>query len=134
MKTKGFRIITVTIKTAFEGAYEFASCPENFPKWAIGLMASITKTDRGWVAATPHGEGLFCFAPQNEFGVLDYSIQYEGRAEAYVPFRIFPNGGGTQAELMLFKDVEVSDDDFDRETKRVQQDLRYLKNYLESSM
>ncbi len=72
--------------------------------------------------------------PTNEFEVLDYSIQHDGKSSVYIRFRIVPNGEGIQAELIQFRKNEMSDDEFDQETKQVQQNLGYLKNPLASSV
>ena len=42
--------ISVSINRSAAQVYEFASNPENLPKWAAGLSGSIEKLDEEWLA------------------------------------------------------------------------------------
>ena len=42
--------ISVSINRSAAQVYEFASDPENLPKWAAGLSGSIKKVDEDWIA------------------------------------------------------------------------------------
>ena len=47
--------ISVSINRPAAQVYEFASNPENLPKWAAGLSGSIKKVDEDWMADSPMG-------------------------------------------------------------------------------
>ena len=49
--------ISVSINRSAAQVYEFASNPENLPKWAAGLSGSIKKINEDWVAEAPMGRG-----------------------------------------------------------------------------
>ena len=71
MKTKlDVRHISVSINRPSNEVYEFASNPENLPKWATGLGGSIRKVNGEWTADTPMGKAKIRFAKKNQFGIL----------------------------------------------------------------
>ena len=49
------RTITVRIARPQHEVYDFASVPENFPRWASGLARSLKKVNGEWIADTPEG-------------------------------------------------------------------------------
>ena len=49
------RQLCVTIERPPGEVYDFASLPENFPKWAAGLGNSVTRAAGGWIAQTAQG-------------------------------------------------------------------------------
>ena len=55
------RKLSVSIDRAATEAYEFLSRPENFPKWASGLGASLRQAGADWIAETPDGPATVCF-------------------------------------------------------------------------
>jgi hypothetical protein len=132
MKTHQVRILNVTIDIPMAVAYDFAQQPQNFPKWAAGLSNSLQKTDRGWVANTPAGDAIVEFSGPNAFGVLDHRVQMPGRPEVYIPLRMVANGDGTEVELMLLRQPDMSDNDFERDAALIEKDLASLKKLLEN--
>jgi uncharacterized membrane protein len=44
------RHISVSINLPADEVYEFASNPENLPKWAAGLSGSIKNVNGDWIA------------------------------------------------------------------------------------
>jgi uncharacterized membrane protein len=61
------RHIGVSINRPANEVYEFASNPENLPKWATGLGGSIRKVRGEWMADTPMGKAKIRFAEKNQF-------------------------------------------------------------------
>ena len=57
--------ISVSINRSAAQVYEFASNPENLPKWAAGLSGSIKKVDEDWIAESPMGTVKVNFAEKN---------------------------------------------------------------------
>jgi hypothetical protein len=66
--------ISVSINRSAAQVYEFASNPENLPKWAAGLSGSIKKVDENWITESPMGTVKVKFAEKNKFGVLDHDV------------------------------------------------------------
>lgn len=133
MKSHEVRIISQTINAPIAAAYNFAQRPENFPKWAAGLSKSLHKTTEGWVADTPQGEAIVRFSEPNAHGVLDHWVSMAGKTEVYIPLRMIANGSCTEVELVLFRQPEMNDLDFEHDAGLVLQDLNALKKLLEAS-
>lgn len=133
MTTLPVRILSTTVGVPLATAYAFASQPPNFPKWAAGLSQSLHETDAGWVADTPAGRAIVRFSDPNPHGVLDHWVRIDGKAEIYIPLRMIANGSGTEVELVLYRQPEMSDADFERDAASVTQDLAALKALLEGA-
>ena len=69
------RALAVRIKRPAAEAYEFLSLPENFPKWASGLGASLRRNGDDWVVETSEGPATVRFSERNAYGVLDHQIR-----------------------------------------------------------
>jgi uncharacterized membrane protein len=50
--------IFVSIERSAAEVYEFASNPENLPKWAGGLSGAIKKVNDQWIAEAPIGREM----------------------------------------------------------------------------
>src|SRR5919108_1328947 len=97
------RTISVCINRPVDVVYNFASIPENFPKWASGLGKSITKSNDEWIAETPQGSMKVRFTERNSFGVLDHYVMPEPGLEIYIPMRVISNGTGSELIFTLFR-------------------------------
>jgi uncharacterized membrane protein len=60
--------ISVSINRSSAEVYEFASNPENLPKWAAGLSGSIKKIDEDWIAESSMGRVKVKFAAKINSG------------------------------------------------------------------
>jgi hypothetical protein len=80
-------------------AYEFASNPENLPKWAAGLSGSIKNVNEDWIAESSMGTVKVKFAETNKFGVLKSRGNFAIRVKVYNPMRVFPNNDGSELVL-----------------------------------
>jgi len=54
--------VSLSIGRPLGQVYEFVSNPENFPQWAKGLGASLSKKDDAWLVETPEGPVKIRFA------------------------------------------------------------------------
>src|SRR5256885_16888560 len=68
------RTMSVRIARAQREVYDFASVPENFPRWASGLARSLKKVNGEWIAGTPEGPVKVRFTERNAFGILDHHV------------------------------------------------------------
>jgi len=136
--------------------YEYARNPANLPAWAAGLGASVELLDGQWVAESPTGRVVVAFVPTNEFGVLDHRVTLpSGRVVvAFVPtnefgvldhrvtlpsgrtvdnpMRVVVDGVGCEVVFTVRRRRGLSDEEFDRDTDAVRNDLATLKRVLES--
>lgn len=123
--------ICVSIERPATEVYEFASNPENLPKWAGGLSGSIKKVHDEWLAEAPMGTVKVRFAERNRFGVLDHEVTLASGIKFYNPMRIFPNNDGSEVIFTLYRRADVSDREFADDAEAVQRDLKKLKTLLE---
>ena len=123
--------ITVSINRSAAQVYEFASNPENLPKWAAGLSGSIKQINEEWIAESPMGTVKVKFAEKNIFGVLDHDVTLSSGAKFYNPMRVFPNNEGSELLFTVYRRPDVSDQEFAADAKAVEKDLAKLKTLLE---
>src|SRR5262249_55828123 len=95
------------------------------------FVRSVRREENQWVLETLDGPMRICFAPQNEFGILDHVVRLPGGVEVTNPMRVVPNGVGSEVLFTLFQRLGMSDDQFDKDARMVERDLRMLKNILE---
>jgi len=127
------RHISVSIKQSADQVYEFASNPENLPKWASGLSGSIKNVNGDWVAESPMDKVKIEFAVQNIFGVLDHDITLSSGKKFYNPMRVFPNNDGSELIFTLYLRPGMTDQVFAEDAATVAKDLQKLKTLLEGS-
>jgi len=123
--------ISVSINRSAAQVYEFASNPENLPKWAAGLSGAIKKIDEDWIAEAPMGRVKVKFAEKNQFGVLDHDVTLPSGVKVYNPMRVFLNNDGSELVFTLYRRQEVSDQEFAEDANAVEKDLAKLKTLLE---
>lgn len=125
------RHISVFINRPPNEVYDFASNPENLPKWATGLGGSIKNVDDEWIAESPMDKIKIWFAEKNKFGILDHDVIVESGLKIHNPMRVVPNGKGSEVIFTLFRQPDMSDEKFLEDAKWVEKDLRILKDLLE---
>ncbi len=123
--------ISVSINRPAAEIYEFASNPENLPKWAAGLSGSITQVGEDWLAESPMGTVKVKFAENNAFGVLDHDVTLPSGVAVYNPMRVFPNHDGSELVFTLYRRPDMSDRMFEEDASLVERDLERLKSLLE---
>jgi len=123
--------ISVSINRSAAQVYEFASDPENLPKWAAGLSGSVKKVNEDWIAEAPMGKVKVKFAEKNQFGVLDHDVTLPSGVKVYNPMRVFPNNDGSELVFTLYRRPDVSDQEFAEDANSVERDLAKLKLLLE---
>ena len=123
--------ISVSINRPADQVYEFASNPENLPKWAAGLSGSIKNVNSEWIAESPIGRVKVKFADKNKFGILDHDVTLPSGTKVYNPMRVFPNNDGSELIFTLYRRPDMSDEMFTEDVMAVTRDLDKLKTMLE---
>lgn len=124
--------LNVSIESEPKKVYEFASNPENLPKWAKGLCESVRKDGGEWIAKSPQGEVKVRFAPANEYGILDHVVTLPNNRQLLVPMRVVSNGKGSEVIFTFFRPDSMTEADYTRDIGFIKQDLQNLKKALES--
>ena len=123
--------ISVSIDRPPADIYAFVINPENLPKWASGLSGSIKKVGADWIAESPMGPVKVAFVEKNGFGVLDHLVTLPSNVAVLNPMRVMPNGEGSEVVFTLYRRPDMSDEEFARDEKWVEKDLRTLKGLME---
>lgn len=125
------RHVSISINNSAEKVYEFASDPENLPKWAAGVSGSIKNVNGEWITESPMGMVKIKFADKNKFGILDHDVTLPSGETFYNPMRVFPNKGGSELIFTLYQRPEMSDRDFGKDEEQIKADLEKLKALVE---
>jgi hypothetical protein len=133
MTASDVRHISVAINRSPREVYDFASKPENLPRWARGLAGWIENVGGGeWIAKSPMGTVRVRFVELNAFGVLDHDVTLESGVSVHNPMRVVARSGGrSEVTFTLFRRPDISDAEFEADAGAVQKDLRALKELLE---
>jgi hypothetical protein len=126
------RHVSVSVRRPPGQVYEYASQPENLPKWAAGLAGSFERRGERWVAkGGPLGEVEVSFAPSNEFGVLDHAVTLPDGETVHNALRVIPNAQGSEVVFTVFRRPGMSRDQFEKDAAAVKRDLDALKALVE---
>ena len=114
--------------------YDFASDPKNLPRWAAGLARSeVRKDGEEWIADAPFGRVRVRFVPRNSLGVMDHDVTLDSGVTIHNPMRVVPHGDGSEFVFTLIRQPGMSDARFIEDKAAVENDLRTLKDVLEST-
>jgi len=123
--------VSVSIDRSADDVYDFASNPENLPKWAAGLSGSIKTIKGDWIAESPMGVVKVQFASENKFGIPDHHVTLPSGETFYNPMRVFPNNSGSELIFTVYQKQDVSAEMFAEDANAVTRDLEKLKSLLE---
>lgn len=124
--------ISISINRSPMDIYNFASNPENLPKWAAGLSGStIRKSGDFWICESPMGQVKVKFALKNSFGVMDHDVTLPSGEINHNPFRVHSNGDGGEVVFTLYKLPRMSAKEFEQDENLIKKDLETLKSLLE---
>lgn len=122
------RTLNVLLPCNWQALYERIWRPENFPEWASGLSgADMCQEGPVWKATGPGGTVKIRFTDHNDFGVMDHWVELADGKTVYVPLRVIANGKGSEVQLTLFIQPEMTSDKFEEDTEWVRRDLEALK-------
>ena len=127
------RTITCSISRPPSKVYEFASNPENLPKWVRSFCLSVKMSGDDWLMETPTGWIGIRFVPANDFGILDHVVTLPDGQSILNPMRVVANGAGSEVMFTLFQLPSMTDEQFLQDAGMVEADLRTLKMVLEGS-
>jgi hypothetical protein len=125
------RRIAVVVARPFAEVDAFLRDPLNWPAWASGLAADIVKVEDGWRIRNPSGEAHLRFVAPDAAGVYDHVVTLPDGREVHMPMRAASAGGGTEIALTLIRQPEITDEDFARDGRWIEDDLGALKRRLE---
>jgi hypothetical protein len=125
------RHISCVVSASPESVYEFASNPDNLPRWAAGLASTeVVREGDVLLVDSPMGKVIVRFVPQNEYGVIDHDVTLSSGTTVRNPVRILSHPTGSEI-VFTIRQIDLTDDEFDRDTSLVEQDLERLKQLME---
>lgn len=126
------RHISCVIAASPEAVYAFAADPDNLPKWAAGLAkAAISRDGEDVIVDSPMGRVRVRFVPRNALGVLDHDVTLPTGTTVNNPLRVIAHPEGAEV-IFTIRQIELTDDEFDRDCRLVADDLATLKHLMES--
>jgi uncharacterized protein YndB with AHSA1/START domain len=125
------RHVSCVISVSPELVYEFASNPDNLPKWAAGLAKTeVVREGDVLLVDSPMGKVAVRFVPRNEYGVLDHDVTLPSGTTVTNPVRVLAHPEGSEV-VFTIRQIELTDDEFNRDTGMVEGDLERLKRLME---
>lgn len=82
------------------------------------------------VAASPMGDVRVRFAPPNDFGVLDHDVTLPSGEVVNNPLRVLDHPDGAEV-VFTVRQLDASDEDFERDCATVARDLEALRELVE---
>lgn len=125
------RHVARVIRRTPDEVYEFAANPANLPKWAAGLANSpVTIDGDRLLVDSPMGQVTVRFVPHNDLGVLDHDVTLPSGTVVNNPVRVLSHPNGAEI-LFTVRQIELSDEEFERDLGMVADDLKRLEEVLE---
>ncbi len=125
------RHISCVVSASPDSVYEVASNLDNLPRWAAGLASTeVVREGDVLLVDSPMGKVIVRFVPQNEYGVIDHDVTLPSGTTVRNPVRILSHPMGSEI-VFTIRQIELTDDEFDRDTSLVEQDLERLKQLME---
>ncbi|WP_306436602.1 MULTISPECIES: SRPBCC family protein [unclassified Rhodococcus (in: high G+C Gram-positive bacteria)] len=102
------------------------------PKWAAGLANSpVTIDGDRLLVDSPMGQVAVRFVPHNDLGVLDHDVTLPSGTVVNNPVRVLSHPNGAEI-LFTVRQIELSDEEFERDLGMVADDLKRLEEVLEA--
>ncbi|WP_256981045.1 MULTISPECIES: SRPBCC family protein [unclassified Rhodococcus (in: high G+C Gram-positive bacteria)] len=125
------RHVSRVIGRTRDEVYEFAANPANLPTWATGLANTpVTIDGDRLIAESPMGQVTVRFVPHNDLGVLDHDVTLPSGTVVNNPVRVLSHPNGAEI-LFTVRQIELSDEEFERDLATVAEDLKRLAQVLE---
>ncbi|CAD6002855.1 SRPBCC family protein [Agreia sp. COWG] len=125
------RHVSRVISASPHTVYEVAANIDTLPKWASGLAHSEVTRDGDllWVDS-PMGRVSLRFVAPNEFGILDHDVTLPSGVTVTNPLRVLAHPNGAEV-IFTVRQLDLSDDEFDRDATTVGEDLDRLRSLVE---
>ncbi len=104
--------VSVSISRPMKDVYDYAANPEHLPKWAAGKVKVK-------------------FVDKNSFGIIDHDVTLPNGVVVHNPLRVVKNGEGSEVIFTVFRQANMSDQDYEKDVSSVKKDLQSLKQILE---
>lgn len=111
--------------------YEVVADPNQLSRWAEGLArAAVSRDGEDLIVVSPMGEVRVRFVPRNDYGVADHDVTLPSGTRVNNPLRVLAHPQGSEV-LFSVRQIELTDDEFERDCAMVAADLERLKDLIE---
>lgn len=125
------RHVSTVIRRTPAEVYAYAAEPDHLPAWAAGLAeAPVTREGDTLLIESPMGQVRVRFVPRNEHGILDHDVVLPSGTVVTNPIRVLAHPEGAEV-LFTVRQIELTDDELERDVRTVEADLARLKAILE---
>jgi len=112
--------------------YAFVADPDNLPRWAAGLAGSeVVHEGSALRVESPMGPVTVTFVPRNDYGVADHDVRLPSGDVVNNPVRILAHPHGAEI-VFTVRQLDLSDEEFERDVAAVGADLDTLKRVIEA--
>lgn len=126
------RTVSVSIQSPPERLYDYLADATRFPEWSA-FVTKIVPAGAAWRATTPLGTLHIEFEPRNPYRILDHTVTTADGTRIHVPMRVVPNDSdGSEVMLSVFRQPDMSDEQYLADIATVRDDLASLKRVIES--
>lgn len=127
-----FDTVSVSIDTSPEEVWRFVSDLNNW-KLFSDFGKNLDKiSDTEWVAHTSQGDVRVIPAFDKEKLLLDHWCILPSGDKQYIPYRVVPNGYGSELIMTNQQTSSVSDKDYAEQLKWMKKELETIKKILEA--
>lgn len=127
------RHVSTVIRRSPEEVYAYAADPGHLPAWAAGLaQGEVTRRGDTLLVDSPMGRVQVRFVPRNELGVVDHDVVLPSGTVVTNPMRVLAHPQGAEV-LFTVRQIELTDEELERDVALVAADLERLREILESS-
>ena len=111
--------------------YGVVAEPDNLPLWSQGLAtAEISRDSDDLVVESPMGEARGRFVQRNHLGVTDHDVLLPSGTIVTNPLRVLAHPHGSEV-VFTMRQVELTDEEFERDCRTVAEDLDRLAGLVE---
>ena len=125
-------VSTVIHRPAAE-VYAYVAEPDHLVAWASGLaQGELERQGDSLLVDSPMGRVTVRFVARNDLGVLDHDVTLPSGTVVTNPVRVLEHPDGAEV-LFTVRQIELDDEELERDVRRVAADLTRLKAILERS-
>lgn len=127
-----FDTVSVSIKAKPEKVWEFVSDPNNWKQFS-DFGKDMQKVSEGeWIAHTSQGDVRVILKFDKDRLLLDQICIIPSGEKQFIPYRVVPNGEGSELIMTNQQTATVSDGDYTEQLKWMKDELNNIKKIMEA--
>ncbi|MHA6512930.1 SRPBCC family protein [Tessaracoccus sp. Z1128] len=125
------RHLSRVIPRPADEVYCFVANPDNLVRWAAGLaQGDAVRKGPDLIVGSPMGQVTVRLVPVNDYGVFDHDVTLPSGIVVTNPARVLPHPDGCEV-LFTLRQLDMTDEEFERDARAVEDDLERLAALLE---